>query len=228
MRGKIRGRREVEVNGWVNIEETETIRKWLRRLLFPTLPFTLQFHPEIQCLQSSLAQEGGANHWQLCITDLPKTLKTLKGRSKELPDVFEIVLRPIWWVAGCEQPSPPLPPPMVGGVLTKSRAAAASLALHQDFFAPSKPYFPISVQIIFLIWTENWNNGISNSFNQHCTHLSSVFVKAVNLIFTFQTWSFWALLHKSFCQSKEQVELLNIKSKYLLLLPVSDKRKFTL
>ena len=127
-----------------------------------------------------------------------------------------------------KQPSPPLPPPMVGGVLTKSRAAAASLALHQDFFAPSKPYFPISVQIIFLIWTENWNNGISNSFNQHCTHLSSVFVKAVNLIFTFQTWSFWALLHKSFCQSKEQVELLNIKSKDLLLLPRSDKRKFTL
>ena len=70
-----------------------------------------------------------------------KTLKTLKGRSKELPDVFEIVLRPIRWVAGCEQPSPPLPPPRVGGVLSKSSAAAAALALHQDFFAPSKPYF---------------------------------------------------------------------------------------
>ena len=182
----------------------------------------------LQCLQSSLALDGGANHWQLCITDLQTTLKTWIGRSKELLDVFEIVLRPIWWAAGCEQPSPPLPPPRVGGVLTKSSAAAASLALHQDFFAPSKPYFPISVQIIFLIWTENWNNGISNSFNQHCTHLSSVFVKAVNLIFTFQTWSFWALLHKSFCQSKEQVELSNIKSKDLLLLPRSDKRKFTL
>ena len=87
----------------------------------------------LQCLQSSLAQEGGANHWQLCITDLQTTLKTWIGRSKELLDVFEIVLRPIWWAAGCEQPSPPLPPPMVGGVLTKSRAAAASLALHQDF-----------------------------------------------------------------------------------------------
>ena len=36
----------MEVNGWVNIEETETIRKWLRRLLFPTLPFTLQFAPK--------------------------------------------------------------------------------------------------------------------------------------------------------------------------------------
>ena len=71
---------------------------------------------QIQSLQSSLAQDGGANHWQLCITDLQKTLKTLIKRSQELPEIFKIVLRPIWWVAGSEQPSPPL-----------HRAAAARL-----------------------------------------------------------------------------------------------------
>ena len=45
-----------------------------------------------------------------------KTLKTLIKRSQELPEIFKIVLRPIWWVAGSEQPSPPL-----------HRAAAARL-----------------------------------------------------------------------------------------------------
>ena len=84
----------------------------------------------LQCLQSSLAQEGGANHWQLCITDLQTTLKTWIGRSKELPEIFEIVLRPFWWAAGSEQPSPPL-----------HRAAAARLlrrscVLQQYFFPP--------------------------------------------------------------------------------------------
>ena len=138
----------------------------------------------IQCLQSSLAQEGGANHWQHCITDLQKTLKTLKGRSKELPDVFEIVLRPIWWVAGCEQPSPPLPPPRVGGVLSKSSAAAASLALHQDFCAPSKPYFPISVQIIFLIWTENWNNGIIVIHSTNTAHIYLLYLSKQWILFS--------------------------------------------
>ena len=33
----------------------------------------------IQCLQSSLAQDGGANHRQYCITDLQKALKTLSS-----------------------------------------------------------------------------------------------------------------------------------------------------
>ena len=75
-------------------------------------PFVLY----IQCLQSSLAQDGGANHRQHCITDLQTTLKTWIERSKELPEIFENVLRSIWWVAGSEQPSPPL-----------HRAAAARL-----------------------------------------------------------------------------------------------------
>jgi hypothetical protein len=35
------------------------------------------------------------------------TLKTLIKRSQQLPEMFEIVLRPSWWAAGNEQPSPP-------------------------------------------------------------------------------------------------------------------------
>ena len=70
----------------------------------------------VQCLQSSLAQDRGANHRQHCITDLQEAIKTLIKSSQELPEIFEIVLRPLWWVAGNEQPSPPL-----------HRAAAARL-----------------------------------------------------------------------------------------------------
>ena len=63
---------------------------------------------EIQCLQSSLAQDGGGNHRQHCITDVQKALKTLIKSSQELPEIFKIVLRPIWWAAGNKQPSPPI------------------------------------------------------------------------------------------------------------------------
>ena len=89
----------------------------------------------VQCLQSSLAQDGGANLRPQCSVKVQKTLKTLIKRSQELPEIFEIVLGPIWWVAGSEQPSPPL-----------HRAAAARLlrrshVLRQYFFPPSTPYF---------------------------------------------------------------------------------------
>ena len=66
-------------------------------------------HRHLQCLQSSLAQDGGANHRQHCITDLLKALKTLIKRSQQLPEIFEIVLRPIWskgkpkWFQGKEK-----------------------------------------------------------------------------------------------------------------------------
>ena len=46
------------------------------------------------------------------------TLNKWMGRSQLLPEMFEIVLRPILWVAGSEQPSPPLHPPKVGGLLS--------------------------------------------------------------------------------------------------------------
>ena len=53
------------------------------------------------------------------------TLKTLIKRSQELPEIFEIVLRTIWWAAGSEQPSPPpLRSPEVGELLSKIWDAA--------------------------------------------------------------------------------------------------------
>ena len=82
--------------------------------LLSSLPTQKLF--KLQCLQSSLAQHGGANHRQHCITDVQKALKTLIKMSQQLPGMFEIVLRRLWWVAGNEQPSPPL-----------HRAAAARL-----------------------------------------------------------------------------------------------------
>ena len=38
----------------------------------------------LQCLQSSLAQDGGANHWQLCITDRQKKHQ---NSDKKVPGV---------------------------------------------------------------------------------------------------------------------------------------------
>ena len=62
----------------------------------------------IQCLQSSLSQNGGDNLRHHCSAKFQMTLKACMGRSQLLPKIFETVLRPIWWAAGCEQPSPPL------------------------------------------------------------------------------------------------------------------------
>ena len=62
----------------------------------------------IQCGRSSLSQRWGADLRPQCSVNVQKTLKTLIKRSQELPEMFEIVLRPLWWAAGNEQPSPPL------------------------------------------------------------------------------------------------------------------------
>ena len=68
-------------------------------LIFPT---------NLQCLQSSLSQNGGDNLRHHCSEKFQTTLKAWMGRLQLLPKIFETVLRPIWWVAGTEQPSPPL------------------------------------------------------------------------------------------------------------------------
>ena len=56
---------EIDVQGKALTKGRPLVRKRL---------FFIKF---IQCLQSSLAQDGGANHWQHCITDLQEALKTL-------------------------------------------------------------------------------------------------------------------------------------------------------
>ena len=62
----------------------------------------------LQCLQSSLSQNGGDNLWHHCREKFQTALKAWMGRLQLLPKIFETVLRPIWWVVGTEQPSPPL------------------------------------------------------------------------------------------------------------------------
>ena len=71
---------------------------------------------DVQCGRSSLSQDGGANLQPHFIQKNQTTLNKWMGRPQLLPEIFEIVLRPIWWATGSEQPSPPL-----------HRAAAAQL-----------------------------------------------------------------------------------------------------
>ena len=102
----------------------------------------LTWRNTVQCLQSSLALDGGAIHWQHCITDLLKTFKTLIKMSQELPALFEIVLRPIWWAAGCEQPSPPLHPAAVAGLLRRSQRCCCCSCSASGFLCSKHTIFP--------------------------------------------------------------------------------------
>ena len=76
--------------------------------------FFIQIH--LQCGQSSPSQRWGADLRAHCSVKFPMTPKMGLERSQLFPEIFEIVLRPFWWAAGSEQPSPPL-----------HRAAAARL-----------------------------------------------------------------------------------------------------
>ncbi len=62
----------------------------------------------IQCGRSSPSQDGGADLRAHCSVKFLMTLKMGLVRSQLFPEIFEIVLRPFWWAAGSEQPSPPL------------------------------------------------------------------------------------------------------------------------
>ena len=110
----------ISQNGQTQLKTLLVKKATICTSLFHYRNFLAFFH-DVQCLQSSLAQDGGGNHRQYCITDLPKALKTLIKMSQELPEIFEILLRPSWWAAGNEQPSPPL-----------HRAAAARLLRYFD------------------------------------------------------------------------------------------------
>ena len=78
-------------------------------------------HSMIQCLRSSLSQDGGANLRRHFIVRIQTTLNQWMERSQLLPEILEIELRPFWWVAGKEQPSPCLQPPEAGGLLRRSQ-----------------------------------------------------------------------------------------------------------
>ena len=93
----------------------------------------------IQCVQSSLSQNGGADLRAHCNVKFPMTLKMGLERSQLFPEIFEIVLRPFWWAAGSEQPSPPL-----------HRAAAARLLRCFDKY--KSLYTRNLLAIIFLVY----------------------------------------------------------------------------
>ena len=107
----------------------------LHRLGDLTYRLWSHFHPfvfdkKLQCGRSSLSQNGGADLRAHFSVKFPMILKMGLERSQLFPEIFEIVLRPFWWAAGSEQPSPPL-----------HRAAAARLlrrscVLQQYFFTP--------------------------------------------------------------------------------------------
>ena len=71
------------------------------------------------------------------------------GRPQLLPEIFEIVLRPIWWVAGKEQQSPPSSA-AEGQRLTEAISVAQVVLLY--LLAPHIPYFPILLKSYFS-WT---------------------------------------------------------------------------
>ena len=129
-----------------------------------------EFRTSVQCLQSSLAQDGGANHRQHCITDGQKALKTLIKMSQQLPGMFEIVLRSLWWAAGNEQPSPPL-----------HRAAAARLlrrshVLRQYFSAPTTIFLSF-LHILFL--KDNNSIATHRSIKSSCQNYITKKVKSL-------------------------------------------------
>ena len=78
--------------------------------------FSYTLYIFIQCVQSSLSQNGGADLRSPCSGKFLKALKWWVKSPQLFPEIFGFAQRSIWWVAGSEQPSPPLPSP-VGEVL---------------------------------------------------------------------------------------------------------------
>ena len=99
------------------------------------------------------------------LSKFKKTLKTFTKRSKELPEIFKIVLRPLWWATGSEQPSPPLHPLTVRGLLNSFQLFLVA----SDFFPPSTQYFSFFGKSYFC-WTESWTHGRSMAELMHSIH----------------------------------------------------------
>ena len=119
----------------------------------------------IQCGRSSPSQRWGADLRPQCTVKIKKTLKTFTKRSKELPEIFKIVLRPLWWATGSEQPSPPLHPLTVRGLLNSFQLFLVA----SDFFPPSTQYFSFFGKSYFC-WTESWTHGRSMAELMHSIH----------------------------------------------------------
>ena len=96
---------------------------------------------ELWCERSCFSQKGRADIRDHCNVKFTMTLKMGLERSQLFPEIFEIVLRPFWWAAGSEQPSPPL-----------HRAAAARLLRCFDKY--KSLYTRNLLAIIFLVYND--------------------------------------------------------------------------
>ena len=97
---------------------------------------------DLQCGRSSLSQRWGADLRAYCSVKFPMTLKMGLERSQLFPEIFEIVLRPFWWVAGSEQPSPPLRSPEAGELLSKIWDAACLYTKEFSNWTEQPPTLP--------------------------------------------------------------------------------------
>ena len=109
----------------------------------------------LQCLQSSLARDGGTNLGHRFIKKFKKTLKTFIKWSQLLPETFEILLRPVWWATCRERQSPPSS--LAGQRATEGHSASQQylpgLPIHISRFLQSHIsafIFPDFCKVIFL------------------------------------------------------------------------------
>ena len=98
---------------------------------------------EIQCVQSSLSQNGGADLRSPCSGKFLKALKWWLKLPQLFPEIFGFAQRPIWWVAGRERQSPP-------SSLASRRATEGHSALAIVFAWLTTTIFPDFCKIIFL------------------------------------------------------------------------------
>ena len=111
---------------------------------------------DIQCVQSSLSQNGGADLRSPCSGKFLKALKWWVKSPQLFPEIFGFAQRPIWWVAGRERQSPP-------SSLAGRRATEWQSALASVFVLITTFIFPDFCKIIFLPYLD-----------LHCTALSII------------------------------------------------------
>ena len=114
----------------------------------------------IQCLRSSRSQNGGADLRSHCSEKIQTTLIKWMGRPQLLPEMFEIVLRPIWCDAGSEQPSPPLHRAAAARLLTGDRHRCSCSVNAAVFVWLTNSHISQFCKIIFL-----------HPLDLHCTAL---------------------------------------------------------
>ena len=121
------------------------------------LPKRMEYYAGcIQCVQSSLSQNGGADLRSPCSGKFLKALKWWLKLPQLFPEIFGFAQRPIWWAAGRERQSPP-------SSLAGRRATEWQSDLASVFVLVTTFIFPDFCKIIFL-----------PHLDLHCTALSII------------------------------------------------------